>query len=539
MSRFGLNPTLVFLALLFIAIVSRVGPLGELMFRMEYDYAAIFSPSQNRLSEEFLDGVVVIYLDEESHQVLGEPYDAPWDRSIHARLVDKLTDAASRLVYFDILFLEPSSNAKSDRLLEAAISKNGSVFLVGQLANSNSRVGERERVLAPISDFRDASAGWGTAAFASDRDGAIRRKPIELESVESAPMAVAKYLGRLAKDSNSKGKQTGELLYYFQNGPVLPNNVWSYHEVISDSFPSQLLEGKIVFIGAKQSAGYSGTGKDTFKSPFSRVSGGSWNGVDFHVVALENYLSGKGIRRMAFFEELIWLILSGGLLTSVLLLSSDRPRYIYLVFLGILLPAFGAYWGESHGSTFPFLSILFIQSPLAGLATVLDRPVRKEVFISYSRKDADEEDYFDPLIRSLEKAGLRCWADKHDIDLGEDWREAILKGIEQSRGFILLVSQRTPDSAEIRSEIRLADHNKLKKFHILLDKQSAEKLQDELGRYQGFDYSDKKISEIDFDQDAKVIRSKLGVSWIRIILNRVFPGNRIPPVKPKSEISSV
>ncbi|HKS37375.1 MAG TPA: CHASE2 domain-containing protein, partial [Verrucomicrobiae bacterium] len=35
--------------------------------------------------------VVMVYLDEESHKELNQPFNAPWDRSIHARLLERLT----------------------------------------------------------------------------------------------------------------------------------------------------------------------------------------------------------------------------------------------------------------------------------------------------------------------------------------------------------------------------------------------------------------------------------------------------------------
>src|ERR1051325_565976 len=47
---------------------------------------------------------VLVYLDESSHKALGQPYNAPWDRGIHAKLIDRLTAAGARAVVFDIVF---------------------------------------------------------------------------------------------------------------------------------------------------------------------------------------------------------------------------------------------------------------------------------------------------------------------------------------------------------------------------------------------------------------------------------------------------
>src|SRR5881296_219161 len=47
---------------------------------------------------------VIVYLDEVSFETLKQPLNAPWDRTLHARLVERLTAAGARAVVFDIIF---------------------------------------------------------------------------------------------------------------------------------------------------------------------------------------------------------------------------------------------------------------------------------------------------------------------------------------------------------------------------------------------------------------------------------------------------
>src|SRR5437867_7982289 len=47
---------------------------------------------------------VVVYLDEESHQKLGQSLTAAWDRTVHAQLIDRLTAAGAKAIVFDIVF---------------------------------------------------------------------------------------------------------------------------------------------------------------------------------------------------------------------------------------------------------------------------------------------------------------------------------------------------------------------------------------------------------------------------------------------------
>src|SRR6266571_4627186 len=48
--------------------------------------------------------VVIVYLDEYSAQQLGQPLDYVWDRQLHVRLLDRLTEDKPRLLLYDISF---------------------------------------------------------------------------------------------------------------------------------------------------------------------------------------------------------------------------------------------------------------------------------------------------------------------------------------------------------------------------------------------------------------------------------------------------
>src|SRR5260221_14752007 len=44
---------------------------------------------------------VIVYLDEVSHEKLKQPLNAPWDRRLHASLIDRLIAAGARAIAFD------------------------------------------------------------------------------------------------------------------------------------------------------------------------------------------------------------------------------------------------------------------------------------------------------------------------------------------------------------------------------------------------------------------------------------------------------
>src|SRR5215469_215614 len=55
------------------------------------------------------DEAVLVYMDEISHQRLNQSLNVPWDRALHAKLIQRLTAAGARAVVFDIVFDAPSA----------------------------------------------------------------------------------------------------------------------------------------------------------------------------------------------------------------------------------------------------------------------------------------------------------------------------------------------------------------------------------------------------------------------------------------------
>src|SRR6266516_7985851 len=73
-------------------------PLGEPIRNLSYQLPFHFR------SDIQPEDVTILYMDDESHQNLGQPLRQRWDRSVHARTLERLTEA--RAVVFDLLFDE-------------------------------------------------------------------------------------------------------------------------------------------------------------------------------------------------------------------------------------------------------------------------------------------------------------------------------------------------------------------------------------------------------------------------------------------------
>jgi len=81
----------------------------------------------------------------------------------------------------------------------------------------------------------------------------------------------------------------------------------------------------------------------------------------------------------------------------------------------------------------------------------------RQIFISYSTKNSDLAQFF---CNQLEGMDASCWIAPRNIPSGEDWAEAIVKGIEEANVVALLVSEASVSSPEVAKEIDLANQKR-------------------------------------------------------------------------------
>jgi TIR domain len=84
--------------------------------------------------------------------------------------------------------------------------------------------------------------------------------------------------------------------------------------------------------------------------------------------------------------------------------------------------------------------------------------MRPKVFISHSTKD---KALADAICQRLESEGVKCWIAPRDIEVGSEWTEGIMRGIETCRVFVLVFSANANDSEHVRREVAKAFSLKL------------------------------------------------------------------------------
>src|SRR4051794_14776781 len=100
-----------------------------------------------------------------------------------------------------------------------------------------------------------------------------------------------------------------------------------------------------------------------------------------------------------------------------------------------------------------------------------------DVFISHSTRDKSAAD---ATCAALEARGIRCWIAPRDILPGETWPAAIVRGIRETRIFVLVFSHEANVSKPVQNEVaQAADLRK----HIIcfgIEKVAPEEMEDDL-----------------------------------------------------------
>lgn len=313
--------------------------------------------------------VVLVNLDDESHEALNQPKNAPWDRALHAQLVERLHLAGARLVVFDILFDTEgtSEHAAADARLAAACLAADRVLLCGNMLRKEGRT----TLVPPIAKLAASTRGWGFLTFPKDPDSAVRAygvmdREVPLPGTSALP-SLAWAAVQASAGAGSTTASPPETIWLNYYGPPETLTHVSYHQALdAKATPDEVFRDKVVFIGARRSVGFSGDGKDEYGTAFTRLTGQFSSGVEIHATAFLNLLRREWLTRPVPAVEaalvlLVAIAFGGGL---VLL----RPRWAVLVGLAGFVGVIGsAFWLFQHAQVWFAWQVLVLQI-LAGLS---------------------------------------------------------------------------------------------------------------------------------------------------------------------------
>jgi len=188
------------------------------------------------------DDIVIVAIDDAS---LAEVGNWPWSRTVHAEMVDRLAEARSGPILFDVLFLE-SSETDADVQLADAMMRHGEVVLPHTFAPQPNAIAGIVPVF-PATPLYESAAATGHVAITPDNDGVLRRFDLNIEADSQLHPHFALAAARLAADAIDYDPGARPILSFHPAGTY---SSISAAQVISGSVPEEFLRAKTVLIGA-------------------------------------------------------------------------------------------------------------------------------------------------------------------------------------------------------------------------------------------------------------------------------------------------
>jgi CHASE2 domain-containing sensor protein len=277
------------------------------MQRLSYDVPFLYHRSRPPAD------AVLVYLDDASLKALGQASNAPMDRSLHTRLLDRLTRDGVKAVYYDIIFNSPGLSPAVDQDFAAAIARNGHVILGAMMDKSTVQGVYQQNIYPPTPVLLKAAAAWGLVGFLLfDPDYAVRRLDVGDKKSPTASWAAAQLLNAPVTLDPTNRAQQRWLNYYGPPGSFA--SVSFYEALQDDGVPPGFFKDKVVFIGGRPSAGSLIASRDAFANPYSRWGGLFFNGVEVHATEFVNLMHGDWLTRMPGPAEIILLLICGAII---------------------------------------------------------------------------------------------------------------------------------------------------------------------------------------------------------------------------------
>jgi len=336
-----------------LSLVLWLTPLGEFWRNASYDYLFRFG------ARAVTNQVEIILMDNAAYDAFHQERGQPWERSLHARLLNKLADDGCELVVFDSMFRLPRDPA-ADAALAAAMSRL-KIVLMAEQAAVNHDVFAGARPILPTEPFLSAASNrWGVAWLDPNHDSDLvvrRHWPFPAPGpYPSLPWLAAELAGaKLDPTPNHRW-----LRYYGEHGPW---RMLSYGFALAQ--PQNYYRGKIVFIGLEPKTSLPGDETDEFRVPYTRWTNSSMGGVQIMATAFLNLVNHEWLVRPPWWCELSLLLIIGiGLPMAMMRLTLRRAGFFGI---GVAaLAGLGCVAGSYYTSYwFPWLLISGAQVPLA------------------------------------------------------------------------------------------------------------------------------------------------------------------------------
>ena len=246
-------------------------PPATKLLRLSYDLPFLQRPVI------YPSEVVLVYMDDVSHRELGQPRDGPWNREMHAQLVERMTKDHAKAVVFDIVFSDYNMRyPEGDEHFAKAIKENGKVILGAEYTFTAEGNVTLIRAIDPFYDAAASASGF--VQVLADSDFRVRQHlhvppEEEADSYSSYIWEAASLVGAPVT-RKPENRFTERWLNYYGPSRAIPTvsflRAITTNETTTDFLPYGYFSNKVVFVGGGLTTQFSGVRKDEYTTPYSR-----------------------------------------------------------------------------------------------------------------------------------------------------------------------------------------------------------------------------------------------------------------------------
>lgn len=359
--------------------------------------------------------IAILAVDDQSLEDIGQ---WPWERDVHAELVNKLSEGKPAVIGFDITFPLPSTNPQDDVSFIDAVGKAGNVVLAqyGRFDQYTQRgIIESPELSEPFPSLKEAASSLGHLNTIPDSDGVVRQSLYQFShngDVKTSFSAVIarQYLEKQGQQFVIDEEALNDYRQFHIQYAGSPGDfeVIPYSKVITGDVDPAYFENRIVLIGP-----YTVGIKDDFITPMSSKQ--AMYGVEIHANIIQNLLEGQLKKEFGFGIQALLLALAA--LIAFMICRFKSPVIALVVMLvasGIFLFAGKIAYNKGFIISLLYVLLLFALAYISSVALhyILELAERKRVTSIFGR-------YVAPQVVSqiLEQGeeGLKLGGTRKDI----------------------------------------------------------------------------------------------------------------------------
>lgn len=324
--------------------------------------------------------IVLLAVDSKSLDSIGR---WPWNRSVHAQILNRLAQAPPKAVGIDINFSEPQ-NAQNDIELADTIEKSPFTVVLPALPVYENAGKSPARFTLPLKAFAlHTNVRLGHVGTIPDSDGTARRFP---KAVAAAGNRFRSFGEELASTANPITLDERDLAIRFAGKPgTIP--AYSISDFLGGKIDPEVFRDRFVLIGATASDLH-----DVAQSPVGFMAG-----IEWHATILDNILTGDALRIVPPWR-VRWLGFGAAAALTILFSFLRLNASVFVALLGTLAWPFWAAVLWQRGVALPYVSSMVL------VATVFATHAVRSWYISEARRrklKQTVQSYFSPQVLSV------------------------------------------------------------------------------------------------------------------------------------------